>query len=227
MAQKEKIRSYCVYKHTSPDGRVYIGLTKNDPLLRWENGHGYKNNTYFTRSIKKYGWENFKHDILYDNLTEERAKQLEIKLIAEYKSNQRKFGFNISSGGESAAGIKMSARQKELIRKRNLGKSVSKETRKKLSEASKRVWQNPDHIALMRELNLGKNNPQYGKIRTDEEKIIRGAKSVIQKTLDGEIIAEFISLHDAENKTGVHRDCITRCCKGISKQSKGFIWEYK
>ena len=79
----------------------------------------------------------------------------------------------------------------------------------------------------MRELNLGKNNPQYGKMRTDEEKIIRGAKSVIQKTLDGKVVAEFISLHDAENKTGMYRNGITKCCKGITKQYKGFTWEYK
>ena len=29
---------YCVYKHTSPSGKVYIGITRNDPIKRWQNG---------------------------------------------------------------------------------------------------------------------------------------------------------------------------------------------
>lgn len=227
MAQEKEMKHYCVYKHTAPNGRVYIGITCNNPLKRWANGKGYKNNDYFMKSITKYGWENFTHEILYENLTEPEAKIKEIELIKKYKSNQRLYGFNISSGGESAAGIKMSEEQKELIRQGNLGKIISKETRLKLSKASKNTWQNPNFIQYMREINLGKNNPQYGKKRTDKEKLARGAKPVIQKTREGEIIAEFISLHDAENKTGLKRTGISECCKGNFKQYKGFIWEYK
>lgn len=227
MAQEKEIKYYCVYKHTAPNGKVYIGITCNNPLTRWANGKGYKNNDYFTKSIAKYGWENFTHEILYENLTESEAKTKEIELIKKYKSNQRLYGFNISSGGESAAGIKMSEKQKELIRQGNLGKTISKETRLKLSKASKNTWQNPNFIQHMRKINLGKNNPQYGRKRTDEEKLARGAKPVIQKTREGEIIAEFISLHDAENKTGLKRTGILECCKGNLKQYKGFIWEYK
>lgn len=64
---------YCVYKHTAPDGRVYIGITGNDPKIRWSSGSGYRNNTYFTRCIKKYGWTNFKHEILFDKLSKKRS----------------------------------------------------------------------------------------------------------------------------------------------------------
>lgn len=221
------MKKYCLYKHTSPDGKVYIGITSMNPLTRWQSGHGYKGNSYFTRAINKYGWENFSHEILFDNLTEEEAKQKEISLIAKHKSNQRKYGFNISSGGESKAGTKISERQKEIIRAANIGKIVSKETREKLREASKRTWANPSHAEHMREINLGENNPQFGKTRTDEEKIMRGAKGVIQISIDGEVIAEFISLHDASEKTGIYRDGISRCCRGLLKQSGGFHWRYK
>ena len=44
---------YCVYMHTCPKGRVYIGITRNNPLKRWQNGTGYRTNEYFTRAIKK------------------------------------------------------------------------------------------------------------------------------------------------------------------------------
>ena len=78
---------YCVYTHTAPDGRVYVGITSQKPEARWQGGNGYKNNSYFTRAIKKYGWENFKHEILFEGLTVDEAKTKEIELIAEYKSN--------------------------------------------------------------------------------------------------------------------------------------------
>ena len=36
---------YYVYKHTSPSGKVYIGITsKHPPERRWANGNGYKKN---------------------------------------------------------------------------------------------------------------------------------------------------------------------------------------
>lgn len=34
--------NYTVYKHTSPVGKVYIGITKMNPVRRWANGLGYK-----------------------------------------------------------------------------------------------------------------------------------------------------------------------------------------
>ena len=34
--------NYTVYKHTSPIGKVYIGITKMNPIRRWSNGKGYK-----------------------------------------------------------------------------------------------------------------------------------------------------------------------------------------
>ena len=104
---------YCVYMHTCPKGRVYIGITRNNPLKRWQNGTGYRTNEYFTRAIKKYGWENFKHEILFTGLSEKEAKEKEIYLIAKYKSNQRKYGYNISSGGESRSGTKLTEEHKE------------------------------------------------------------------------------------------------------------------
>ena len=165
---------YYVYKHTLFDGRTYIGITKqNPPQKRWQNGTAYKGNTYFTRTIEKYGWENFDHEILASKLSEEEAKKLEIELIKKYKSNQRKYGFNISSGGESKSGTTISEEQKEKIRKANIGKVVSTETRKKLSVTSKVRWSNPLYVEHMRKINLGENNPRYGKKMSDEEVIKR------------------------------------------------------
>ena len=218
--------NYTVYKHTAPDGRIYVGITSQKPTSRWQGGNGYKGNSYFTRAINKYGWENFSHEILFENLSRDEAVKIEIELIAKYKSNQRKFGFNISSGGESKSGTTISQRQKDIISAASKGRIVSETTRKKLSIASKRTWSNPEHVEHMREINSGKNNKMFGKKLSDEEKIKRKAKAVLQYSMDGTMIGSFISIHDANEKTGVNRNDLSKCCKGIFRQAGGYIWRY-
>lgn len=226
MAQ-EKIRLYCVYKHISPDGRIYIGITSQNPITRWQGGNGYKGNTYFTRAINKYGWENFQHIIIADNLTEEKAKQLEISLISFYHSNERAYGFNISSGGESKAGTTISEWHKQRISQASKGRIVSQKTREKLGKASRQNWLNPLFREKMRSINLGVNNPQYGKRLSDSERLQRGAKPILQYDLEGNFIAEYISCHVASEITHTSRDVISKCCRGLYKQGKGYIWKYK
>ena len=94
------LRLYYVYKHTTPVNKVYIGITCVNPSHRWNNGKGYQSQL-FGKAVEKYGWQNIKHEILFDSLTKEEAEQKEIELIAEYKSNQREYGYNVSSGGEN------------------------------------------------------------------------------------------------------------------------------
>lgn len=142
--------NYCVYKHTSPSNKVYIGITCQEPEKRWKGGYGYLNNKHFTNAIKKYGWDNFTHEVLFTGLTKDEACQKEIELIAFYKSNQFDFGYNRSSGGESNKGWHHTeeARKKigiaSLGNKYGLGKEsrlkgtkLSEEHRKKLSESHK------------------------------------------------------------------------------------------
>lgn len=217
---------YTVYKHTSPDGRVYIGITRMKPEQRWARGKNYKCNTYFTRTVEKYGWDNFTHEILADGLTEQEAKEMEIALIKKHRSNERKYGFNISSGGESKAGTKISETQKERIRESNIGKIVSEETRKKLSVSSKRRWQNKEYIEHMKAINKGENNKRFGVKLTDEEKKIRGAMQINQYTKNGEFVCTYISIHEASNRTGISRCDISNCCKGKYKQAGGYVWKY-
>ena len=90
---------YCIYKHTSPSGYVYIGQTKKKRLHdRWINGAGYTTCTIFYRAIQKYGWDNIKHEILFEGLTKTEANRIEIEQIAYYK--ERGISYNITNGGE-------------------------------------------------------------------------------------------------------------------------------
>lgn len=117
-----KIDNYKVYVHINTiNNKLYIGITKrNNPKRRWENGHGYKRNVYFARAIDKYGWNNFKHIILFENLTQEVASIVEQELIKKYKSNNPKFGYNIRSGGIS--GFTNAESTNEKLRERFRGK---------------------------------------------------------------------------------------------------------
>lgn len=93
--------SYIVYKHSTPSGKVYIGITKQEANKRWKNGLGYSDCTAFNRAIKKYGWENIQHEILSSGLTKEEACDEEKRLITLYKSNNPEYGYNLTGGGEN------------------------------------------------------------------------------------------------------------------------------
>ena len=81
------------------NNKKYIGITSQKPEYRWKNGLGYQSQ-YFARAIEKYGWDGFDHIILCEDLEEDEAKEMEIKLIAEHKSNDAEYGYNHSIGGD-------------------------------------------------------------------------------------------------------------------------------
>lgn len=81
--------------------KKYIGITKqNNPEYRWgANGRKYKGSPHFYSAIQKYGWDNFKHIIIASKLSKDEACTMEINLIAQYKTQNREFGYNIFEGG--------------------------------------------------------------------------------------------------------------------------------
>ena len=93
--------NYKVYKYTSPSGKYYIGQTCRSLKARAYNGEGYCHSTYFYNAIKKYGFENFSCEILKQDLSLEEANYWEKFFISFYKSNDRKYGYNITLGGEN------------------------------------------------------------------------------------------------------------------------------
>ena len=149
----EKEKCYTVYMHTSPSGKRYIGITSMTIEKRWLNGKGYQNQMFY-RAIQKYGWNNFKHEILFENLTKKEAEQKERDLISYYKSNQSKYGYNIENGGSSTG--KMSEETKRKIKKRKVPVNLKKKKklRKKLKKKLKKVLKN-----LSKSLKRRRKNP--------------------------------------------------------------------
>ena len=143
------MKLYTVYKHVSPKGKVYIGITHKYPAeKRWgKNGIRYlgknKNGEFIHRSfanaILKYGWNKIEHIILAEGLLKEEAEAIEISLIAYYKS--KNMSYNITNGGEGASGSKGKK-----------GIPMSEETKRKISLANKGRKSSPEFCAKMREI---------------------------------------------------------------------------
>lgn len=170
---------YCVYKHTSPSGKVYIGITCQKVSKRWNNGNGYQNNPHFFSAIKKHGWNNFTHEVLFSNLSKEDAEAKEIELIATCDSTNPANGYNHERGGNLQGktteairekisqsrrgkctgerhpmyGKKLSAEQRKKLSIAHCGKRMSEETRKKISEATR-----------------GEKSAHYGKHHSEDAK---------------------------------------------------------
>lgn len=193
---------YCVYKHTSPTGKVYIGITKRKPQKRWNSGRGYESNRYFFRAIQKYGWDNFKHEIIEKNLTQEEAVAKERYYIEKYNSTDPECGYNIEAGGLSGS-AKFTESMRETFSER--GKRVAKEhpelietmkdaqrkyfadpeNRKKQSETLKRYYQNhPEACERISEENLSRWTDDFRKKFSETQKCVQGTESARKRARD-------------------------------------------
>lgn len=211
---------YKVYKHTFPNNKVYIGITKQVPHKRWESGGtGYKECPRMWNAIKKYGWENVKHEVLYDGLTKDEAESYEIALISEFKSNNENYGYNIENGG-------------------NVVGTHSIETKMKISNGNKGKKKKPcsDEMKLYySEIFSGDKNPFYGKKHTEKSKskISQSRignkwakrKAIQQFSLDGFFIAEYETITEAHNRTGISMASISNAINGKYKKAGGYVWK--
>lgn len=182
--------NYYVYKHTCPNGKVYIGITSKKPEKRWgSNGINYRTQMFYF-AIKKYGWNNILHEILFRGLTKEEAEQKEIELISLYRSNDKNFGYNIDNGGHCFTSFseehkrkiseskKGKPRDSETIRKMKeslTGRKLSEEHRRKIAEINKNRKFSDD---ALRRISESSKNRKYTKEQLDYRKqMIRKARS--------------------------------------------------
>ena len=157
--------------HTSPNGKVYIGITCKTLAGRWgPGGNGYQKQPYFWNAIKKHGWDNFKHEIILYDLSKEDACEKEREYISKYKSNLPEYGYNLTSGGD-------------------VGFKHSPEAVAKISEAARSQW---DSMTQEERLAISERARAVSARRTAEEtKAIREkAKRTNQERYTPEQIAE-------------------------------------
>jgi len=148
------------------NGKIYVGQSwhlKNRIKSHFENKK--MKNTHLYQSIKKYGEDNFIVEMIeIEDPTQEKLDELEIRLIEEYKSTDRKFGYNIREGGSKG---RHSNDTKNKMREKQLGKKHSTESIRKMSKSM-----------------MGENHPNFGKHLSDE------TKKKISKSNLGKIVSE-------------------------------------
>lgn len=111
-----------IYKHTFPNGKIYIGQTKNSLSTRFQNGQGYKSCPLIQRAINKYGWNNVQTELLEDNIPSlELANEREQYYIKMYNSRNPDIGYNISPGGGAKDGVDYEVVYQEWIDHPELG----------------------------------------------------------------------------------------------------------
>lgn len=214
------MENYKVYKHTFPNGKVYIGITRQKPEYRWgHNGNGYYQHPFLANAIKKYKWENIKHEIIFDNLSKEQAEQKEIELINIYKSNQKQFGYNIANGGFISGKHSEITRQKMSQSKK--GKKQSVETRIKRSQSLKDIPRTNDWKRKIGQSNKGKKPTQ----KQIEKLILRCSKRIICV----ETGIEYLNAVEATKSLGYKNKRSTNIHNVVNKENRtayGYHWRY-
>jgi hypothetical protein len=135
--------------------------------------------TAFAAAIKKYGWDNFKHETLAEGLTQDEANLVEQEMIVKHQTMSPS-GYNLRSGGSrglhsqesklkiSAAnlGAKRSEEAKARMSMSKLGKkqvtkrTVSEEGRKRLSAAHSGKKLTTEHKKAISQANKGRDVSQ-------------------------------------------------------------------
>lgn len=220
---------FTVYMHINKiNNKKYIGITGQTPKERWRGGNGYYRNKHFYNSIQKYGWDNFEHKIIAENLSKEEAIILEKKLIAYYETSDRSKGYNIGLGGEGVNSLSNESREK--IRQANIGRKFSDETKKKISESrmGEKNWRYgvklPDwHKEILLKANIGKklSSQQIEKIIETEGYI------TLQYDMQGNYLNSFVSTTKAANFLGIHPSGIKACCDKRIRSNHNFIFRYE
>lgn len=207
-----------IYKATNiKNGKVYIGQTKKS--LEWRKKKHLQDSkrmdSYFYRAIKKYGWDNFKWEILdITATTSEELNNLEKYYIKKYHSfDDKSKGYNSASGGEHNFDILPEEKEKRRLRvagKNNpfskqrgvfswKGKHFSQEHKKHLSNSLKGrevPWA------------TGQNN--------------WNSKSIINLMT----LKKYSTIKEAAKIEGISPESISRNLNGKTKYCNGCKWEF-
>ena len=228
---------WLIYKHTNlVNGKIYIGQTKQTANNRWANGLGYNpynnlQNCVFWNAIQKYGWDNFKHEIIEDNIqTKEEADKREkywIKHFNSYIGFNNSNGYNMTLGGSSGEHLGYPLYQ------------IDKSTHVVLKEFSSAA-------EASRSFGTGNNS---SRIRRCCEGLLHSAKGyywcykkdynekwtpkdnqlvspVFQINDDFEVVRRYESITECVKLTGFSGGSIVSCCKRKQRKANNYYWCY-
>lgn len=183
-------KRFVVYCHTNLiNSKKYIGITCQPLAQRWRNGKGYKSSPHFNNAIQKYGWDNFSHEVLFEDLSQSEAEEKEIELIKKYNTRNRKYGYNIAAGGgvmcgenNPMYGKKLTPEQRRKIGEASKGRKHTEEFKKYMSQKFKGRVFSEETRRKMSENHAdvsGEKNHFYGRKLTQEQidKLVKASKT--------------------------------------------------
>ncbi|TDD78405.1 NUMOD1 domain-containing DNA-binding protein [Flavobacterium caseinilyticum] len=209
-----------IYKVINTEtNEIYIGATRNSIEER-KADHLQKANkkggSYFQEAIATYGPKAFAWEQIDTASNNNELASKEIKYISEYDTLEN--GYNSDKGG----GFSKTVYQYNLdgtpinsFKDLTSAATAVNATKKGISKA---CW-NVNHTLkgyLWSYEYKEKFIPQ-----SDNRK-----KKVMQYSLNGNLLAQYISVAEASRKSGLSKTCIARCCRQERENSGGFLWKY-
>ena len=210
----------CVYKHTFPNGAVYIGKTSMLPEDRWLNGWGYRNCPLMFNAILQYGWNNVKHEILVDNISDEEATEIERKEIALHSVSTVTPSDTVSTEQPPTMIYNMDSLPPQYLAQENTHFLPTDTTtqlprRHKAVRYTETVPQYKDYVVPLVPKPLGTHQCP-----------------VDVYTVEGNFICTYPSGKIAALELGVNHGDVVSCCKGVKAdgrrkyQVNGYIFRY-
>lgn len=219
---------YTLYQHKNKiNGKVYIGITKRDPQERWGHcGNNYIKNSHFYSAIKKYGWGNFEHNILLENLTKEDASVKEKEFIILFNSNKPEFGYNETSGGELSFELSDAAKQRKSIAmkgNKNGSHPCSDETKQKISLALKNKKFSAER---KRNLSIAARNRKSPPCSEEKRQKLRNSYPKMKRVYCKETDKVYKSVQECARELNIYATNISAVCGGKHSTYKGYHFNY-
>lgn len=157
-----------IYKVTNLiNGKCYIGKTTQTLNARKSDHKGYakrNGSDYFHKAIKKYGLDNFKWEILCEDVPILFLGIREtMKIIVENSHISTGRGYNLTWGGEGTSGYKHTEETRRKMMKPK-SEEAKKHMMKPKSEEAKK------HMSIAQKEKTGEKNNFYGRKHSEEAK---------------------------------------------------------
>lgn len=224
--------SWKIYKHTNKiNGKCYIGQTKQSLKVRWKNGIGYDGSPVFYKAIQKYGWDNFTHEVIEDNiLSQEEANNREIFYIKFYNSYigfNNCNGYNATLGGDSKEHLgypvyQINKQNYNIIAKFNSLEDAARGVKRNCTASIRKCCEGLRISAAGYFWCYEKNWSKDWKPKDNEQ-----YTPIYQLDDDLIILKKYDSISQCVKQTGYSQGTILQCCQRKIRKANGFYWCYE
>ena len=221
-----------IYKITNIiTNQIYVGKTKFPLEERFRqhinDARTHHDNTIIHNAMNKYGYENFKIDIVEDNIPLEQLNEKEKLYIEKLKSHKRHGNYNLTDGGDG-------------------GPTWTKLTKTEVEEIWNILLYSPDpvfHDDIAKQYNVDCSTisainrgvywynsdftyPLRKTKKHHKHKMIGKENPKSRAVLCVELHKTFESIRLANAFFNVKQSHICGCCRGDRKTALGYHWKY-